>query len=256
MTSTSNFPNARPPLVASSFGAFGYPAIHRLHILCPIYYRRYSVLSTHSPLILVPNGSPFLPIRAHALSPNRTAIPSFRCTSFAHRTTTACFTSPLLTLFRDVLLEPASPAERVFWTTTMMRSPLLGRRVGAWLVMLLAVGGLGMGVRMLWFFCGKEPGGMGGEVGHTYQSGRVCVLSVASRRIRLWWRRSCRCSLASSVLRRRVRMVRDFAWRGSGTKHLPLVVSLWQHEENDIRRAKRWFEMSAIIILKISRSTE
>lgn len=78
------------------------------------------------PFILVPSGSPFFPISAHALSSNLTTIPSFRCTFFAARTMIACLMSPLLTLFpaaADVLPGPLSPIERDFCTTTIIRSP-------------------------------------------------------------------------------------------------------------------------------------
>ena len=80
-----------------------------------------------TPLILVPKGSPFLPINAHALSSNLTVIPSFLCTFFAVLTTIACLISPLRTLFAaatDVLPPgPLSPIDRDFCTTTIMRSP-------------------------------------------------------------------------------------------------------------------------------------
>ena len=81
------------------------------------------------PFILVPNGSPFFPIKAHALSSNRTTIPSFLCTFFFVRTMTACLMSPRLTLFCAAtppelpLPERVSLKPRAFWTTTIMRSP-------------------------------------------------------------------------------------------------------------------------------------
>lgn len=61
-----------------------------------------------SPFILVPRGSPFFPISAHALSSNRTTIPSFLCTFFFVLTMMACLTSPLLTLFAAAI-PPAPP---------------------------------------------------------------------------------------------------------------------------------------------------
>lgn len=100
--------------------------------LDPILQRRtcYTALRAlyHSPFILVPRGSPFLPIKAQALSSNLTNIPSFLCTSFAHRTTIACLTSPLLTLLSAAAaLEGPPSSERVFWMTTIMRSPCAGQ---------------------------------------------------------------------------------------------------------------------------------
>lgn len=81
----------------------------------------------NSPLILVPNGSPFFPMRAQALSSNLTTIPSFRCSFFFVLTTTACLISPLRTLFAAAMdVAPPgelSPAVRAFWTTTIIRSP-------------------------------------------------------------------------------------------------------------------------------------
>jgi len=81
---------------------------------------------------LVPIGSPALLISTQALSSNRTTIPSFLCNFFAVRTTIACRMSPLRTLFAAAaLIAPAppgpapSPKLRCFWTTTMMRSPIL-----------------------------------------------------------------------------------------------------------------------------------
>lgn len=79
-----------------------------------------------SPFILVPRGSPFFPMSAHALSSNLTTIPSFLCTFFAVLTMMACLMSPLLTLFwaaAEVLPGPLSPIDLNFCTTTIMRSP-------------------------------------------------------------------------------------------------------------------------------------
>lgn len=93
---------------------------------CDISITPLHTFPVNPPFILVPSGSPFFPIRAHALSSNLTTIPSFRCTFFAVRTIIACLMSPLLTLFAaaaDVLPGPVSPIERDFCTTTMIRSP-------------------------------------------------------------------------------------------------------------------------------------
>jgi hypothetical protein len=81
---------------------------------------------------LVPIGSPALFIRTHALSSNRTTLPSLRCVFAFVRTTTACLMSPLRTLFaaETVAVEPvgfepdSGPKLRCFWTTTTIRSPI------------------------------------------------------------------------------------------------------------------------------------
>ena len=52
-----------------------------------------------TPVNLLPIGSPFFPINTHALSSNRTTLPSFRCNFFFVLTTTACRISPRRTLF-------------------------------------------------------------------------------------------------------------------------------------------------------------
>ena len=86
----------------------------------------YNTIPANSPFILVPSGSPFFPISAHALSPKVTWTPSFRCTPLAVRNIIACLMSPLFTLFTEaaeVLPGPVSPMERDFCTTTTIRSP-------------------------------------------------------------------------------------------------------------------------------------
>lgn len=72
---------------------------------------------------LDPMGSPFLLMRTQALSSNLMRLPSFRCSSFRARTTTACLISPRRTLFD--MLEPGVPSakDRCFWTTTIILSP-------------------------------------------------------------------------------------------------------------------------------------
>lgn len=75
---------------------------------------------------LVPIGSPFLLMSTHALSSNLIRLPSFLCTSFFARTTTACRMSPRRTLFAMPKLEPpgfSGPKDLCFCTTTMIRSP-------------------------------------------------------------------------------------------------------------------------------------
>jgi len=86
------------------------------------------------PDILVPIGSPDLFIKTHALSSNRTALPSFRPTSFLARTITACRISPRLTLFAADTIVPvrpvcSEPKDRCFCTTTTMRSPIEAGRL-------------------------------------------------------------------------------------------------------------------------------
>lgn len=75
---------------------------------------------------LDPIGSPFLLINTQALSSNLIKLPSFLCSSFRARTTTACRMSPRRTLF-EMLRPPElpSPKDRCFCTTTIILSPIL-----------------------------------------------------------------------------------------------------------------------------------
>lgn len=77
------------------------------------------------PTTRVPSGSLFFPINTHALSSKRTTWPSRRCSSLAHRTTTACRMSPRFTLLAPIR---PSPCERCFCTTTTISSPARGER--------------------------------------------------------------------------------------------------------------------------------
>ena len=81
-----------------------------------------------TPVNLLPIGSPFFPIRTHALSSNRTTLPSFLCSFFFVLTTTACRISPRRTLFAaEICAEfeerDSGPKLRWRWTTTTIRSP-------------------------------------------------------------------------------------------------------------------------------------
>lgn len=77
-----------------------------------------------TPLTRVPTGSPALLIKTHALSSNRTTLPSLLETFCFVRTTTACRMSPRLTLFAaEEEAMPSAWAPLCFWTTTTIRSP-------------------------------------------------------------------------------------------------------------------------------------
>lgn len=104
-----------PLLVIGSLRT-AYLEVLSLQRLCHVsHYPCISYYEINLPFILVPRGSPFLPIRAQALSSNLTTIPSFLCNFLAVRTTTACLISPLLTLFTAATeLALLSPKPRAF----------------------------------------------------------------------------------------------------------------------------------------------
>jgi len=81
------------------------------------------------PFNLVPIGSPDLLIRTQALSSNFTTLPSGLCHFFFVLTTTAWRISPRRTLFAAevAMLGPGPDSAKFlcFWTTTMIRSPIL-----------------------------------------------------------------------------------------------------------------------------------
>ena len=91
-------------------------------------------LKENSPFNRVPIGSPPLLINTHALSSNRTTLPSGRWYFFFVRTTTACRISPLRTLVVTAWAPPppaarsAEPRERCFWTTMTILSPIAAWR--------------------------------------------------------------------------------------------------------------------------------
>lgn len=123
-----------------------------------------------TPLIRDPTGSPDLLSKTQALSSKRTTEPSRRWVGYLVRTTTACRTSPRLTLAAAEM--PAIPEEDAplcSWTTTTIRSPVMVR----------------------WCPDGRRDRNIGRR--RAYRCGHVAFVQ-RPRRIRRGQRPSCRCS--------------------------------------------------------------